>query len=325
MPRLAFYLLCRRYNPGHGGATQSRESTSATDSPARVDQRLGKWPVRDRRGLRVRLAPVVDGSGGRRPPPMLPDQWLAGVIDRHTSAFSRPEFLKAVRALSARYVETRARLPSRSPLDTAGKRAAFAGFYAPLHYLTIESIIRALGPVKSLSRVVDLGCGTGVAAAAWASCLPKGPVLVGVDQNAWALDEMRWNCRALGLRCRTQRTSMLSWLQAELSGGSGAPLRESGIVCAWSLNELSTDDRGRTLDNLLAAHERQASVLIVEPLASSAVPWWNDWRERIVGRGGRVDEWRLPLHLPSSLSEMDEAAGFRREALTARSFWLGGQ
>jgi hypothetical protein len=58
--------------------------------------------------------------------PMTPDGWIDRVIERHTQSMTRPEFLKAVRALSARYVEQRAALRDRSPLDSAGKRAAFA-------------------------------------------------------------------------------------------------------------------------------------------------------------------------------------------------------
>src|SRR5207247_822586 len=59
------------------------------------------------------------------------DQWLEALGARHRSSFTSSEFLKALRALSARYVERRGALPARSPLDTAGKRAAFAAFYAP--------------------------------------------------------------------------------------------------------------------------------------------------------------------------------------------------
>jgi hypothetical protein len=45
---------------------------------------------------------------------------------KNLRALSMPELTRAIRALSARYVESRAQLPDRSPLDSAGKRAAFA-------------------------------------------------------------------------------------------------------------------------------------------------------------------------------------------------------
>ena len=40
-------------------------------------------------------------------------------------------------------------LPDRNPLDSAGKRAAFAGFYAPLHFLTTREVITGLGGAPS--------------------------------------------------------------------------------------------------------------------------------------------------------------------------------
>src|SRR5262245_11508427 len=100
------------------------------------------------------------------------DSWLDALIARHTADLAPPQFFKAIRALSARYVESRGQLPDRSPIDSAGKRAAFAAFYAPLHFFTAREIVRALAAdmpeLRALQTVVDLGCGTGVTSAAWA-------------------------------------------------------------------------------------------------------------------------------------------------------------
>ena len=267
---------------------------------------------------------MVAAQGRRASAEVLPpDAWIGALIARHTSAFARPEFLKAVRALSSRYVENRAALPSRSPLDSAGKRAAFAGFYAPLHYLTMRAIVRGLRAAPDITRLVDLGCGTGVAAAAWADVLPAPPAIRGVDHSVWALDEMRWNCQQLGLPCRTHRASLVDYLERETANARRSPLAGTGLVCGWSINELSHDERSRTLAALLTLHKSGACVLIVEPIASSAVPWWTSWRASIEAAGGRSDEWRFPAELPDILAELDEAAGFRRDHLTARSFWLG--
>ncbi len=251
------------------------------------------------------------------------DDWVTALISRHTVALSRPEFLKAVRALSARYVESRAQLASRSPIDSAGKRAAFGGFYAPLHFLVVRSIIREVARDIRPRRLIDLGCGSGVAAAAWASDLTTSPTISAIDLNNWALDEARWNCRQLGLRCRTRRTSLVDALASEVASQSPG-LAGAGIVCAWSANELTTADRARTWDLLLQAHRLGAHVLVVEPLALSAVPWWASWASGLVDLGGRSDEWRFDRELPAALSQLDEAAGFRREHLTARSAWLEG-
>jgi SAM-dependent methyltransferase len=275
--------------------------------------------------LRVQdgLLRVVAAAG---PPAreMSHEAWVRALIERHTAPYSRPEFLKAVRALSSRYVEDRARLGARSPLDSAGKRAAFAGFYAPLHYFTTRALLRALPlpPPPPVSRILDLGCGTGVAGLAWANTVSSAAAITGVDQSAWALDEMRWNALALGVACRTRRTSLVGALEHELAGGGRASLRGTGVVCAWSVNELARQERDRVLSGLLAARERGAAVLVVEPLAMSAVPWWETWRTPVTAAGGRADEWRFEPDLPQQLADLDEAAGFRRDSLTARSFWL---
>jgi len=74
--------------------------------------------------------------------------WLTALQDRHRSSLTSAEFLKALRALSARYVERRSQLRDRSPLDSAGKRAAFAAFYAPLHFVTTQAVLRALAVAR---------------------------------------------------------------------------------------------------------------------------------------------------------------------------------
>ncbi len=249
--------------------------------------------------------------------------WIEAVVARHTAAYSRPEFLKAVRALSSRYVEARATLSSRSPLDSAGKRAAFAGFYAPLHYLLTHAIVGSLNRASSPARVIDLGCGTGVAGLAWARASSPTAMVTGIDLNSWALGELPWNARTLRVTARTRRASLVTSLEEEV--GARPPrtrLDTTGIVCAWSLNELDRPDRDRALTALLDAHRRGASVLVIEPLALTAVPWWAAWQPKVADAGGRTDEWRFPPALPAPLADLDEAAGFRREHLTARSFWL---
>ena len=60
------------------------------------------------------------------------------------ASLSRVEFLRAARALSARYVETRRTLPDRSPLDSAGKRAAFALLFGPIHFAAVAGVVDAL-------------------------------------------------------------------------------------------------------------------------------------------------------------------------------------
>lgn len=252
--------------------------------------------------------------------------WIDAVIDRHTRTLTSTEFLKAVRALSARYVERRGDLPSRSPIDSPGKRAAFAGFFALLHYFTMREVLGALGAAdRPVASILDLGCGTGVGAAAWVHAGDRPslqPDVTGIDTSAWALGEARWNWRTLGIRGRTKRLSLLDALASSATAREArAPL---GILLAWSANELAPPDTARLLPLILAAHARGARVLVLEPLARAAAPWWEQWAAAARQEGGTVGEWKFPPVLPPRLAALDEAAGFRREHLSARSIWLPG-
>ena len=105
------------------------------------------------------------------------DRWMAELEARHFADLTFPEVSRALRALSSAYVERRQRLAEGAALAGAGKRAAFALFYGPLHYLLIREIVAALpgasgdGPadVAGQPTLVDLGCGTGAAGAGWAA------------------------------------------------------------------------------------------------------------------------------------------------------------
>src|SRR5919197_2916834 len=99
------------------------------------------------------------------------EQWLAALEERHLANLTRSELTRALRALSSAYVERRRRLAEGAALEGAGKRAAFALFYGPLHYLLVRAIVRALPEAAAgkAATLVDLGSGTGAAGAAWVS------------------------------------------------------------------------------------------------------------------------------------------------------------
>ena len=251
---------------------------------------------------------------------MTSGDWIERVIERHTRSMTRPEFLKAVRALSARYVEQRAALRDRSPLDSAGKRAAFAGFYAPLHFLTVQQIVAGVGlGRREIETIVDLGCGTGVSGAAWALACDNRPRIAGVDLNTWALDEARWNFDALGLRGRTRRGNLVAALEELVSRRDP----RASVALGWSMNELSEPDRARAIDLIISIARRAIPVAVIEPIATRLVPWWPAFAGRVASAGGRVDEWKFDTPLPPPLADLDEAAGFQRESLSARSAVLG--
>src|SRR5262252_2358820 len=116
------------------------------------------------------------------------DRWLADLERRHLADLTFPEVSRALRALSAAYVERRRTLGEGAALAGAGKRAAFALFYGPLHFLLVSHIVRSLpDAVDGVSTLVDLGCGTGASGAAWASACANAPRMVGIDRHRWAL------------------------------------------------------------------------------------------------------------------------------------------
>lgn len=250
------------------------------------------------------------------------DSWLPALLDRHRRALSTSEFLKAVRALSARYVERRSELGQRSPTDSAGKRAAFSGFFAPLHFLTVREAVRALGAETiGVDQIVDFGCGTGVGAAAWALECPVPAAISGVDRETWALDEARWNWQQLGLVGRARRHDLVA-ATTELLASPRRRRRSEALLFAWSLNEIGKDHRGQLLGRLLEAAAAGTPILIIEPLSRRATPWWPEWASKWHEAGGRADEWKFAADLPPALDEISRAAGFQREALGARTLWI---
>src|SRR5207245_3664873 len=103
-------------------------------------------------------------------------RWCQALEQRHLRNLKFSEVRRGVQALSSLYVSRRRRLDRNSALDGAGKRAAFAMFFGPLHFLLVRRIVRALDArVPPRTAVLDLGCGTGVAGAAWVLELGPAP------------------------------------------------------------------------------------------------------------------------------------------------------
>lgn len=241
--------------------------------------------------------------------------WLEALEARHLADLRPVEVARALRALSSAYVERRDRLGHGAALDGAGKRAAFALFYGPLHFLLVQAILAQIEPVaRPAELVVDLGCGTGVAGAAWALHAGTRGRVLGIERHPWAADEARWTCRTLGV-------------PADIRCGDVArlrlPARASAIVAAFTMNELAAEVRQRLQRELLAAHVRGARVLVVEPIAKSLAPWWPAWADAVRAAGGREDTWRVPVDLPGVTARLDRAAGLDHRELTGRSLYLG--
>ncbi len=243
------------------------------------------------------------------------EAWYAALEARHLATLTFAEVRRALQALSSLYVHRRDRLGRGAALDTAGKRAAFALFYGPLHFLIVREIVRALHAVDPPPRrIVDLGCGTGAAGAAWAIEARGRPALSGIDASGWAVGEAEWNARTLGLTATLRRADLC---RAPL-GAAG-----EGIVAAYAANELDDRSREELLRRLLAAHGKGSRVLVVEPIARRPVPFWPAWVAAFRKAGGRDDTWRFPAALPERMRLLDKAAGLDHRELTARSLWLG--
>lgn len=244
-------------------------------------------------------------------------RWLAALERRLLAELTFPEVRRALQALSSAYVQQRRRFRDGAPLDARGKRAAYALFYAPLHFLVISRILGELDDRAGGDRstILDLGCGTGAAGAAWA--LHRGALarIVGVDNRSWALQEARRTWKELSLRGRAE--------QRDAATGRW-PRPSARIVAAYLLNELDIDAQDRVLARLLRASGAGAAVLVVEPIARRVAPRWDDWARSFVEAGGRADEWRFPVELPEPLFRLDRAAGLDHRVLTARSLWLPG-
>src|SRR5689334_12154093 len=120
-------------------------------------------------------------------------RWFEALERRHLTNLNFSEVRRAVQALSSLYVERREHIDTGSAFGGAGKRAAFAMYFGPLHFLLVRRIVEALEAwVPTSSSILDLGCGTGVAGAAWAAGSELIPAVLGVDRNSWALQECRW-------------------------------------------------------------------------------------------------------------------------------------
>jgi SAM-dependent methyltransferase len=244
------------------------------------------------------------------------DAWLTALEQRHLADLTFSEVARALRALSSTYVERRDRLARKSAFDTAGKRAAYALYYSPLHYLTVARIVGALAlDARPLHQILDVGCGAGAASAAWATHVTTPPEVTGIDAHPWALAEAALTYRAFGLRGETRRGD---------AGRLHVPRDVDAVIAGWVMNELTEPARAHVQNEMLRAAGRGASVLVIEPIATRVSPWWKDWAEAFTRAGGRADEWRFRVELPALLARLDRAAGLRHDTLTARSLLLEG-
>ena len=250
------------------------------------------------------------------PPPVF-EQWVTQLEARHLADLRVPEVTRALRALSSAYVERRHKVSAGATLDSAGKRAAFALFYAPLHFLATFHVVQALTVTDgTATTILDLGCGTGAAGAAWAVAAGGRPAVKGIDRHPWAVEEARWTYRQLGLTGHARQGDLVE---------AAVPPRGSAVIAAYALNELPGPPRTRVETRLLDAATAGVTTLILEPIARAVTPWWDDAAKRVIAAGGRADEWRIPMDLPPLLQLLDRSAGLNHRELKLRSLYLPGR
>src|SRR5215831_13381679 len=242
-------------------------------------------------------------------------RWFEALERRHLATLNFSEVRKAVQALSSLYVERRERIDTGAAFTGSGKRAAFAMYFGPLHFLLVREIVRSLqAKIPRNAGIVDLGCGTGVAGAAWSLECDEPHRLVGVDRSPWVLQECRWTYEQFGLH-GTARSADIGSIRIPPG---------TAVIAAFTMNELDRARRDRFRRDLIQTARNGAPVLIVEPIARLLTSWWDDWAGEWTTIGGRHDEWRFRLEVPEPLALMDKAAGRDHREFTGRSLWLPG-
>jgi SAM-dependent methyltransferase len=226
------------------------------------------------------------------------------------------EIARALSALSQDYVQRRHRVQAGEALEGRGKRAAFALYYAPRHYVLTREVLSALDAASAPSLpIVDLGCGLGVAGAAWAALHDPPPSVTGVDTNEWTLGEARLAYRALGITGRALRSSIERFR---------FPTAPYHTVAAFTVNELDAAARDALLAQVRQSAKGGGATLVLEPLATRIAPWWKDWAAAFTTLGGRADEWRFDAPLPGRVAELGRSAHLDPRELGCRSLWLTG-
>jgi hypothetical protein len=240
------------------------------------------------------------------------DAWLEAAVARHTAELAFREIRKGAQALSWLYVERRGDVDlGARTLEGRGKRAALATYYAPLHFLTAHHALAQMGlGLDGLRRVIDLGAGTGATGAAVATALGASEV-VAIDRSGFALSEARRTLAAFGLLAATRRGRIPDALPKPEPGDAW--------VFGWSVNEMTERERALLLPRIEHAIGRGVALLLFEPLAGSAVPWWRGWRDALAPLGVADHECKARVALPEWIARMDRATSLDHRVLGARA------
>jgi len=239
--------------------------------------------------------------------------WIDCIFERWLAEVTRKGIARALQSLSNDYVKRRGRIGSRASVGR-GKRAAFALYYGVRHFLVVRESLIALGAPRDIpGPIIDLGCGTGVAGAAWCLHGSGEQRVVGVERDAGMIREAELTYRCLNVKGKLVRChlSAYRWPKPPLC-----------IIAAFTVNELHERDRERLWHSLEEQASGGSRLLVLEPLALRITPWWQDWVERAERIGGRSDEWHFDVELPEPVRLLGKSAGLSPERLGARALWI---
>lgn len=246
-------------------------------------------------------------------------RYLDALIERHLKDLKFSEVTRALRALSAGYVEKREEGGIARALDGRGKRAAFALYYGAAHFLATEAVVRELNlgfDSGGRATILDLGCGTGVCGAMWALLCGSSTTVIGADRSSFALHEARWTYQTLRVKGETSRsiTETLDSIR-----------RPDGVVIGWTLNELDDLKREVIASKLLPWVAKGSRLLVIEPVSKRVAPWWDAWAARFPKGQCSVMEKRLRLRLPPKIALLARSAGLSTDETVLRLLVASGR
>lgn len=245
------------------------------------------------------------------------DAWLSEARERFMPPLTVTEIRKGVQALSYLYVEKRVTGKAAARvMKGEGKRAALATFFAPLHFLALArgmAEIEREGGMGTVTRLHDLGCGSGATGAALAACLPRPPRVIGTDIAPWVLAQARATYDAFVPDGRAQRGALPSAMPRTVAGDL--------LVFGWSLNELEDDVLRSVKGRLVSAMRRGTGLLIAEPLSTRITPWWQSWRADFEPLGVKELLVREEIERPEWIALLDQGSGLDHRVVGCRILW----
>lgn len=237
---------------------------------------------------------------------------MDALLERHLKDLKFGEVARALRALSAGYVEKREEGGLARALDGRGKRAAFGLYYGAAHFLTAQALVGELNlgfAGAGRPTILDLGCGTGVCGAAWALHSADPAAVIGADRSSFALHEARWTYQTLRIKGETSRS---------ITETIDSIRRPEGIVIGWTLNELDDARRDLIVERILPWVAKGSRLLVIEPVSKRVAPWWDGWTKRFPADRCSVFEKKLRLALPPKIALLGRAAGLGADATVVR-------